>query len=116
MYAGWGAKNSARKIVVIFSQKQLARKFKHAVDFGITTTKKNPKTFAEFQEAIKAHLRDAATMQRGTYGLVKGSRVFFNSRTNNAVVLDRSGSFVTGFKLSSGTKQFDNFMNNGLLR
>lgn len=55
-------------------------------------------------------------MQKGTYGFVKDSKVFFNSNTNNAVVLDKAGDFVTGFKLSPGTKQFENFMNNGLLR
>ncbi|MCU7237204.1 hypothetical protein OC929_04005 [Pseudomonas peradeniyensis] len=47
---------------------------------------------------------------------VKDSKVFFNSTTNNAVVLDASGGFVTGFKLSPGTQQFDNFVKNGVLR
>nr|WP_310889555.1 colicin D domain-containing protein [Pseudomonas sp. 2hn] len=42
--------------------------------------------------------------------------MFFNSTTNNAVVLDASGGFVTGFKLSPGTQQFDNFVKNGVLR
>ncbi|MBE4608851.1 adhesin [Vibrio navarrensis] len=62
------------------------------------------------------HLDDSATVPKGTYGLVEESKVFFNSNTNNAVVLDGSGNFVTGFKLSPGTKQFENYMKNGLLR
>ncbi|NIX91609.1 adhesin [Pseudomonas fulva] len=57
-----------------------------------------------------------STTQRGTYGFVKDSKVFFNSKTNNAVVLDASGNFVTGFKLAPGTQQFDNFIKNGVLR
>lgn len=107
---------SAGKYAANFSQKQLAKKFKHASDFGVKTTKKNPKTIAEFQSAITNHLGDAATVQKGTYGFVKDSKVFFNPKTNNTVVLDKTGDFVTGFKLSPGTKQFENFMNNGVLR
>lgn len=94
----------------------MAKKFKHASDFGVNTTKKNPQTLTEFQNAITSHLGDAATTQKGTYGFVKDSKVFFNSNTNNAVVLDNAGSFVTGFKLMAGTPQFENFITNGLLR
>ncbi|TAK59874.1 colicin D domain-containing protein, partial [Methylobacter sp.] len=99
-----------------FSQKQLDKKFKHAADFGVDSTKKNPSTLAEYQKALTDHLTDAATTQRGTYGFVKDSSVFFNSNTNNVVVLDNAGNFVTGFKLSPGTAQFENFMTNGVLR
>ncbi|ASA58314.1 adhesin [Vibrio gazogenes] len=94
----------------------MAKKFKHASDFGVNTTKKNPQTLAEFQNAITSHLDDATTVQKGTYGFVNDSKVFFNPNTNNVVVLDSVGDFVTGFKLSPGTPQFENFMNNGLLR
>ncbi len=100
----------------IFTQEQLGKKFKHAVDFGVNTTKKNPLTLAEFQNAITSHLNDAATVQKGTYGLVKDSKVFFNPNTNNVVVLDNAGNFVTGFKLDPGTPQFNNFITNGFLR
>lgn len=50
------------------------------------------------------------------YGFVKDSKVFFNAATNNAVVVDGAGNFVTGFKLAPGTQQFENFMKNGVLR
>ncbi|WP_409457144.1 hemagglutinin repeat-containing protein [Pseudomonas oryzihabitans] len=99
-----------------FTQRQLDKKFKHASDFGVITTKKNPETLAQFESAIKAHMSDAATVQKGTYGFVKDSKVFFNSATNNVVVVDGAGNFVTGFKLAPGTQQFDNFMKNGILR
>ncbi|EKT65114.1 colicin D domain-containing protein [Providencia burhodogranariea] len=98
------------------TQKQLDKKFKHAVDFGITTTKKNPETLRQYESAINNHMTDKVTPPKGTYGFVINSKVYFNSNTNNAVVLDSSGNFVTGFKLTSGTAQFDNYMKNGVLR
>ncbi|WP_461531872.1 colicin D domain-containing protein [Pseudomonas sp. 210_17 TE3656] len=98
------------------TQRQLDKKFKHASDFGVVTTKKNPETIAQYESAIKAHMASTTTTQQGTYGFVKDSKVFFNSSTNNAVVLDASGNVVTGFKLSPGTQLFDNFIKNGVLR
>jgi filamentous hemagglutinin len=61
-------------------------------------------------------MASTSTIQQGTYGFVKDSKVFFNSTNNNAVVLDAAGNFVTGFKLSPGTQQFENFIKNGVLR
>ncbi|WP_244633779.1 VENN motif pre-toxin domain-containing protein, partial [Erwinia persicina] len=101
---------------VAFSAKQLDKKFKHAIDFDIVTTKKNPETLKQYETAIKSHLDDAATTENGTYGFVKDSKVFFNSNTNNAVVIDKSGEFITGFKVIPGTPQYDNYMKNGILR
>lgn len=92
------------------------KKFKHASDFGVVTTKKNPETLTQYETAVKAHMASTSTAQQGTYGFVKDSKVFFNSTTTNAVVLDASGDFVTGFKLAPGTQQFDNFIKNGVLR
>ena len=97
-------------------QRQLDRKFKHASDFGIVTTKKNSETLAQFESAIKAHMSSASTVQQGTYGFVKDSKVFFNTETNNAVVVDGAGNFVTGFKLLPGSQQYENFIKNGVLR
>ena len=101
---------------VAFSAKQLDKKFKHAIDFDITTTKKNPETIKQFETAIKNHMDDKATFEKGTYGFVKDSKVYFNPTTNNAVVIDKSGEFITGFKVMPGTPQYDNFMKNGVLR
>ncbi|WP_413454049.1 VENN motif pre-toxin domain-containing protein [Erwinia persicina] len=101
---------------VAFSAKQLDKKFKHAIDFDIVTTKKNPETLKQYETAIKSHLDDAATTENGTYGFVKDSKVFFNSNTNNAVVIDKSDEFITGFKVIPGTPQYDNYMKNGILR
>ncbi|OPA85728.1 hypothetical protein BFW87_27200 [Pseudomonas fluorescens] len=108
--------NSVAEALTSVTQKQLDKKFKHASDFGVVTTKKNPETLALYESAIKTHMGSTSTTQKGTYGFVKDSKVFFNSTTNNAVVLDASGNFVTGFKLAPGTQQFDNFIKNGVLR
>ncbi|MEE4692202.1 colicin D domain-containing protein [Pseudomonas alliivorans] len=114
---GPGAKgNNVDEAVTGVTQKQLDKKFKHASDFGVVTTKKNPETLAQYEAAIKNHMSSTATTQQGTYGFVKDSKVFFNSITNNAVVLDSSGNFVTGFELAPGAQQFDNFIKNGVLR
>jgi hypothetical protein len=113
----FGAKgNSVAEALTSVTQKQLDKKFRHASDFGVMTTKKNPETLAQYEAAIKAHMRSTSTTQQGTYGFVKNSKVFFNSTTNNAVVLDASGNFVTDFKLSPGTQQFEKFIKNGVLR
>ncbi|PXW48287.1 colicin D domain-containing protein [Dickeya zeae] len=101
---------------VAFSAKQLDKKFKHAEDFGVVTTKKNSGTIAEYQTAIKSHLDDKSTYEHGTYLLVPESKVFFNPQTNNVVVVDKSGNFVSGWKLDPQTKQYENFINNGTLR
>lgn len=102
--------------ITSITQKQLDKKFKHASDFGVVTTKKNPETLAQFESAIKTHMSSTSTVQQGTYGFVKDSKVFFNAATNNAVVVDGAGNFVTGFKLAPGTQQFENFIKNGVLR
>nr|WP_314263751.1 hemagglutinin repeat-containing protein [uncultured Moellerella sp.] len=111
-----GKPNISTENTINFNEKQLDKKFKHAVDFGITTTKKNPETLRQYENAINNHMVDKVTTPKGTYGFVKDSKVYFNSNTNNAVVLDSSGNFVTGFKLTPGTSQYDNYMKNGVLR
>ena len=114
--AGLLIKGGVRKVFATFSQKQLGKKFKHAIDFGINTTKKNPTTLNQFKDAMIAHLHNSSTIQKGTYGFVKDSKVFFNDKTNNVVVLDKLGNFVTGFKLIPGDKQYIKYMTEGYLR
>ncbi|WP_257210083.1 colicin D domain-containing protein, partial [Yersinia bercovieri] len=101
---------------IVFSTKQLDKKFKHAVDFDVVTTKKNSETLKQYETAIKNHMDDTTTFEKGTYGFVKDSKVFFNPTTNNAVIIDKTGEFITGFKVIPGTPQYDNFMKNGVLR
>ncbi|STY88591.1 colicin D domain-containing protein [Moraxella bovis] len=98
------------------SPRQLDKKFKHAADFGIVTTKKNTQTINQFGEAIKDHMRSPDTIQFGTYGFVPDSKVFYNKISHNIVVVTKDGSFNTGFRLVPGTAQYENFFKNGVLR
>ncbi|EAQ6013008.1 colicin-D, partial [Salmonella enterica] len=84
-----------------FTRKQLDKKYlKHASDFGIDDTKKNRETLTKFRDVIEAHLIDKETIKKGTYLPEKDSEVFFNSKTNNVVILNKDGNFVSGWKLT----------------
>lgn len=71
-----GAKGNGAEALTGVTQKQLDKKFKHASDFGVVTTKKNPETLAQYEFAIKTHMASTSTIQQGTYGFVKDSKVF----------------------------------------
>jgi filamentous hemagglutinin len=90
--------------------------FKHAPDFGIKTPKRNPATLDEFEKGLIRHLDDPATIEKGTYLYVPGSKVYFNPNTNVVVILDKDGNFVSGWRLIPGSPQWLNFINNGVLR
>ncbi|MBU5411342.1 S-type pyocin domain-containing protein [Serratia ureilytica] len=98
-----------------FTRQQLDKKYKHASDFGVADTRKNRETLTQYRDALEAHLNDRDTVERGTYIREKDSKVFFNSRTNNVVVIRRDGYFSTGMKLSPGTPQYKNYMEKGVL-
>jgi RHS repeat-associated protein len=72
---------------------------KHAQDFGLTGPK-NKEQLSALGEALEQHVADPDT------ALVKGkyrgedANIYVNSRTNNAVVTDRSNNVIAGFKLS----------------
>ncbi|MCU5772840.1 S-type pyocin domain-containing protein [Erwiniaceae bacterium BAC15a-03b] len=101
-----------------FTRKQLDRKFKHAPDFGINDTKKNRETLAKFRDAIEAHLEDPSTIEKGTYSMVEGSRVYFNEKTLRVVIIDKQDMFVSGWLLDPKalTSQYQNYINTGVLR
>jgi hypothetical protein len=101
---------------VTFPTQQLDKKFKHAEDFGVITTKKNPETLAQFQSALEAHLADPSTAVFGTYRGKPDSKVYFNSVTNKVVAVDKEGKFVTAFQLYPDTFQFKNYLKNGVLQ
>ncbi|HGB5012009.1 TPA: colicin D domain-containing protein, partial [Salmonella enterica subsp. diarizonae serovar 61:r:-] len=91
-----------------FTRKQLDKKyFKHANDFGISDTRKNRETLTKFRDAIEAHLADKSTVKKGTYIPEKDSDVFFNPNTNNVVILNKNGKFISGWALTPGTPQYD---------
>ncbi|MCU1790158.1 hypothetical protein CUU54_15060 [Pectobacterium polaris] len=100
-----------------FTRKQLDKKYlKHAKDFGIVDTRKNSETLTKFRDAIITHLEEKGTFEKGTYLLVKDSRVFFNPKTNNVVVMDKDNKFISGWKLDVDSQQYKNYVNNGVLR
>jgi len=101
--------------MVKISPKQLDKKAKHSLDFGVNTTKKNPETLQEYGKAIESHLDDPNTIQHGTYIHSPGSTVYYNNATNNVVVVDSGGNFVSGWKLDPSTKQYSDYINNGKL-
>ena len=96
-------------------EKQLNRKFKHAKHFGILENN-NGLGRMKWADAIRAHMRDPATYRSGTYGYEQGSRAYFNPRTNNVVIVDKNGKFVSGWKLEPGTKQWNHYVKNGVLK
>lgn len=83
-----------------FTRKQLDRKYKHAVDFGISDTKKNSETLTKFRDAIEAHLADKETVEKGTYRREKGSKVYFNPKSMNVVILKANGDWLSGWKIN----------------
>jgi Colicin D len=97
---------------------QLNKKWKHRSDFGIKTPRNNPSALdlAYYRQAIVSQLRSPQTIAYGTYQRVPGSKVYFNPITNLAVILDREGNFVSGFRLLPGSAQFRHFINEGVLR
>ncbi|MFC0228390.1 colicin D domain-containing protein [Serratia aquatilis] len=98
-----------------YTRKQLDKKFKHAIDFGINDTKKNCETLTKFRDALEAHLADKGMVEKGTYRREKGSKVFFNTKTNNVVVLDKDGVFITTWHLTPGSPKYNNYINTGVL-
>ncbi|MBV6749941.1 S-type pyocin domain-containing protein [Pseudomonas chlororaphis] len=100
-----------------FTRKQLDKKYlKHASDFGVSDTRKNSETLTKFRDAIEAHLADEETIEKGTYLYEKGSKVFFNSKTNNVVILNSDNKFVSGWNLTSGTPQYNAYIDGGSLK
>ena len=99
-----------------FTRKQLDKKFKHAVGFGVTDTRKNTETLTKFRDAINAHLADSNTSPYGTYQRAKGATIFFNQKTNVVVIVSSEGTFISGWKLAPGTSQFKNYLEKGVLQ
>ncbi|KIH83976.1 Colicin [Pseudomonas batumici] len=100
----------------IFTRRQLQRKFKaHAKIFGVTEENSNTETLTKFRDGILVHLRDKATIEKGTYHHAKGSRVFFNPNTSVVVILEEDGSFLSGWHIEPGSSQYINYMVNEVL-
>jgi RHS repeat-associated protein len=99
---------------VSFTAKQLQAKFKHASDFGVTGNY-NPANAAKFEEALRASMGDPnSILILGRYR--KKPEIFqfhYNVLTQNVVVADSAGNFVSGWKL--GPAQSTNLLGRGTL-
>ena len=106
----------AEVAVAVKTVNQFEKKFKHAGDFGVITTKKNSETIKQFEQAVQNHLSDASTIEKGTYLPSANSVVHFNPNTNNVVILDSNNNFVSGWRLIPGSTQYINYVTKGILR
>ncbi|AUG78875.1 hypothetical protein CFP65_4117 [Kitasatospora sp. MMS16-BH015] len=95
---------------VSFSAKQLQKKYKHAVDFGVSGNWGKGSAKA-FEDALETHIHDPSTVQiPGTY---RGDPVthYYNPNTELNVIVDPAGNFVSGWRL--GPAQIQNVLAHG---
>jgi hypothetical protein len=84
---------------ITFDFRQLQRKFKHAVDFGVTG-KYSRQQATMFERAIRAHVENETTLMiPGTYRDEPVTH-FVNPQTGLNVMRDMQGDFVSGWRLT----------------
>lgn len=98
---------------VSFTEKQLQKKFSHAIDFGIVGNSQRA-NWVSFQQAIIAHLNHSKTFEYGVYRGHSNQKVYYNYETHLAVVVE-DGRFLTAFKPKKDSNQMQNYMKNGNL-
>ncbi|MDX5631012.1 MULTISPECIES: colicin D domain-containing protein [unclassified Brenneria] len=85
---------------VIFSQKQLQKKFKHAIDFGVSGNV-NKQGLELFENAIRRHIKMPTTTSiTGKYRWKDDEIHYFNPETKINFMTDINGNFISGWKLS----------------
>ncbi|MEU2171705.1 colicin D domain-containing protein [Micromonospora chersina] len=95
-----------------FSPKQLQKKWKHASDFDVDGNY-SPAKAKEFQAALQSHIDSPDTIRlRGTYRK-DPAYFYYNVQTQNAVIVDLDGNFVSGWSLGRG--QSENLLGRGQL-
>jgi len=108
------AKQLAMSLVptVTFGARQLQSKYtKHAGDFGVKGNY-NPANRAAFQNALQEHINDPDTQViSGTYRNTQAVDIYYNSTTENMMMADKSGNFISGWRLSAD--QVANLMRTG---
>jgi hypothetical protein len=88
-----------------FHPRQIQRKFKHALDFGVTGNY-NKINAAAFQVALQKHVSDKNTqIIQGTYR-GKPATFYLNPKTRQTVIEDVLGNFVSGWKLSKNQLRY----------
>ena len=93
----WGGPEN-RKAINATSQ-QIQKKFKHASDFGVDGNF-NKQNAAKFEQAIQDHVNDPGSKAiDGTYH-GQPATIYVNSSSRLAVITDKAGNFISGWKLS----------------
>ncbi|WP_312951377.1 RHS repeat-associated core domain-containing protein [Superficieibacter sp.] len=85
---------------VNFSPKQLQKKFKHAIDFGVPGNA-SKQGLEVFENAMRNHIDlPDTTPIVGKYRWSQDVYHYFNPKTNLNVMTDMNGNFISGWKLS----------------
>ena len=97
---------------ISFAPSQLQAKFKHAEDFGVQGNY-NKANGEAYEKALRDHMSDPNTQQiSGTYR-GQPAEIYYNSKTGNAVITDKAGNYISGWKLS--TDQVQHVLTSGKL-
>lgn len=84
---------------ILISDRQIQKKFKHAIDFGVSGNY-NLETAAAFKQAIQAHLQKQGLQEiAGTYRS-QPVKHYFDPLTNLNVMVE-GDNFISGWKLNS---------------
>ena len=110
MIAASGLWYSNENEIVNTNSRQLQKKYKHAKDFGIEGDY-SPANARKFNSAINKHINAPETKK--ILGTFKNEPVmhFVDPRTGLNVITDRSGNFISGWKLNP--IQLENILNHG---
>lgn len=90
---------------VTVTTKQLQKKFKHAGDFGVAGTGTKAQ-LSQFEAAIQTHVASTNTVHID--GLFRGDSAILHVDPNTAlaVITDKTGRFLSGWRLSSQQLQY----------
>ncbi|MDX6053043.1 RHS repeat-associated core domain-containing protein, partial [Scandinavium lactucae] len=84
----------------LFDSKQLQKKFKHAIDFGVSGNA-NKTGLEAFENAMRTHINLSSTsVIKGTYRWKQDVYHHYDPNTNLDVMTDMDGNFISGWKLS----------------
>ncbi len=95
-----------------FSRPQLQHAFKHASDFGVAGNA-STKTLDEFSATLQRHVESMST--KAIVGTYRGKPVthFIDLETGLNVIRDKTGNFLSGWRLSQ--PQLEHVLKNGKL-
>lgn len=109
----WGAGEIGQPSLSIDSR-QLQARFKHAADFGIAGSF-NKANAGAFEQAIRSFVGSSGTQTiQGTYRGTQNVTLHLNSQTRQMVMTDRTGKFMSAWKLSE--EQLKNVLERGSLK